>query len=71
MEATTLRMPEELSRFITEFAKSKGITRNSLIVQIFWEWKKRMKREELIEVFGEKNLIELEIEAYRIKKENL
>lgn len=71
MEATTLRMPEELSEFITGVAKKKGITRNSLIVQIFWEWKKRINREELVEIFGQEKLIELEIEAYRLKKQNI
>lgn len=53
MEVTRLRMPDDLSEFYTKYAKAKGITRNSLMVQIFWEWKKKINREELIEIFGE------------------
>lgn len=46
METTTLRMTEELAEYITRIAKKKGITRNALIVQILWDWKKKIIREE-------------------------
>ncbi len=34
----TLRIPEELNKGLELEAKKQGLTRNSLILQILWEW---------------------------------
>lgn len=69
MEQAILRIPDELASFITGVAKGKGLTRNALIVQIFWDWKQKLSREELLNIFGKEKLLELEIGAYKVKKE--
>lgn len=63
-----MRMPEEMSAFLTAIAERKGVSKNSLMVEIFWEWKRKLNRNELIKMFGEKELIEMEIAVYGAKK---
>lgn len=41
MSQILIRAPEELKRKITSEAKRIGISVNSLILQILWEWAER------------------------------
>ena len=40
-----LRISEELKEFLTEKAKERGITRNTLITNILWEYKEKKEDE--------------------------
>lgn len=34
----TVRAPEDLQKILKDIAKKKGMPRNSLVLQILWEW---------------------------------
>ena len=36
----TTRVPDELQRILKEYASNTGIPRNSLVLQILWDWVK-------------------------------
>lgn len=36
----TTRVPDELQRILNEYARNTGIPRNSLVLQILWDWVK-------------------------------
>lgn len=40
-----VRSPQELKDILQERAKKKGLTLNSLILQILWEWLKKQDKE--------------------------
>ena len=37
----TVRAPDDLFKDLERLAKTKGFTRNGLILQILWEWVKK------------------------------
>jgi predicted HicB family RNase H-like nuclease len=39
-----LRPPEELKRELKNIAEKRGLTLNSLAIQIFWEWVNKNRR---------------------------
>ena len=42
----TVRAPDELFKALERAAKSRGFTRNALILQILWDWLKGQSEEE-------------------------
>ncbi len=40
MKIMTVRAPDILSKDLAEISKARGQTRNSLVLQILWEWVK-------------------------------
>ncbi|MGN0141528.1 MAG: hypothetical protein ACI4AD_04820 [Roseburia sp.] len=38
MNIMTVRAPDDLQKKLKEKAENRGLTRNSLILQILWEW---------------------------------
>lgn len=40
----TVRAPDNLQKALMDYAKSQGIPRNALILQILWEWIEEHKR---------------------------
>lgn len=34
----TVRAPEDLKKILKDIAQKKGMPRNSLVLQILWEW---------------------------------
>lgn len=38
ISVVTVRMPNELKEFLKDSASKQGLTRNSLVLQILWEW---------------------------------
>lgn len=39
----TLRLVGELNQLLDKEAKTRGITKNALLVQILWDWAKKME----------------------------
>lgn len=35
---TGFRLPESLNEFLKNAAKRKGVTKNALVIEIFWEY---------------------------------
>lgn len=62
------RLPKGMNEFMSEYADAKGISKNSLFKLWFWDWKKHLDRRELILMFGEENLTEMEIALYAERK---
>lgn len=64
-----LRLRPGINELLVQVAEQIGISKNALITEILWQWKKRLTREELLRMFDEKKLTELEIKIYgEVKK---
>lgn len=46
MNLMTVRAPDDLQKILKDAAKKEGYTRNSLILQILWDWVRRREKEE-------------------------
>lgn len=59
-----LRLQPGINELLVQVAEKIGISKNALITEILWQWKKRLKRAELLKMFDEERLTELEIKIY-------
>lgn len=62
------RLSKGMNEFIAQWAAAKGISKNTLFKQMFWEWKAHLDRRELLMMFGEEELTEMEIALYAERK---
>lgn len=69
MKSQQFKAPDGMSELVQTVAEAQGISKNRLITEILWQWKKRLRREELLKMFDEERLTELEIKIYgEVKK---
>lgn len=59
-----LRIPTKISKFLTEYAYRTGLTQNAIVVEVLWKWRCSLNRQELVKMFGEEELAELEASMY-------
>lgn len=62
------RLPKGMNQFISDYAAAKGMSKNNLFKMWFWEWKSQLDRRELVLMFGEEELTEMEIALYAERK---
>ncbi|WP_143597249.1 ribbon-helix-helix protein, CopG family [Tyzzerella sp. An114] len=37
----TIRVPEDLQKILKDIAQKRGMSRNSLVLQILWQWEQK------------------------------
>lgn len=53
-----------MSELVQVIADRQGINKNALLKEIIWQWKKKLNRSVLLDMFDLEKLTELEIKIY-------
>ena len=58
------KAPDGMTELVRTVADRQGISKNALLKEILWQWKKKLNRSVLLDMFDLEKLTELEIKIY-------
>nr|DAR85318.1 MAG TPA: putative endoribonuclease [Caudoviricetes sp.] len=64
MKSQQFKVPDGMSELVQVIADRQGINKNALLKEIIWQWKKKLNRSVLLDMFDLEKLTELEIKIY-------